>query len=409
MKILKQIFDFFRRFFLIIIKSFSKFHEDQGFLVSSALAYKTIFAIIPVFAVFIGIFSAFPSFIQYKERFFDFLLHYMIPTSVNDAIIWINTFLKNTKTIGTIGTIALIYVSLDLFITLDNQVNRIWTSNMSRSILHKILIYWALLSVTPILLVGYFYYSGVLHTILTPFSQLGFLQEYFYIGISFVLLEAFFFFLFYVIPNTKVNIIKAFIISSVVSVIWTLLRYFFTYYTKIFVTNWVIYGSIAAILFFMMWIYLNWIILLLGMEFLYVWQSKYYLGIFNNVKDFYLFDICLIILILKEFHKDFKGKGHGLSASDISANLSYNRKNTEEILLLLEKEELLVTKLKGDKKFYITKDISNMKLSEIEKVINNKFFYKNFSNSSDFQSLYDKISKLYYQKKDEFYLGKILY
>lgn len=408
MKLFKLFIKFFKNIFFIMFKSTTKFNEDQGMMVANGLAFKTIFAIIPVFAVFIGVFSAFPTFGTYKEQFFNFIVKIIVPTSADDAIILINKFLNNTNAIGTIGTIALIYVSIGLFISLDNQINVIWTTTKKRSFLSKFLIYWVFLTVTPIIIVGYFYYSTIIHAILQPLAKTTDIVEFYYSAISFIILEIFVFFVYFLIPNAKVHPINALITSSIVAVIWTFFRFLFNFYTKMFVMNWVIYGSIAAVLFFMFWIYVNWIILLFGVEVLCVWQNKLYIGVFQKAKNYYLFDITIIILILKELYQDFKTNGRGLSASRLSIVTFYNRKNLEEILIFMEKEGLILSRNERENIFFLRRDIESLKLSDIENVVMNRNFYKSFNSSIEFQRLYDNISKLYYNKKENINLINIL-
>ncbi|HOV14932.1 MAG TPA: YihY/virulence factor BrkB family protein [Spirochaetota bacterium] len=402
-----MVFRFLKSIFLIIIRGIKKFGDDQGIIVANGLAFKTIFAIIAVFAVFIGVFSAFPTFDVYKRQFFDYLIKFLVPSSVDEAIIVIDKFLSKTNAIGTVGTIALIYLSIGLFISLDNQVNKIWTSTKRRGLLNKILIYWVFLTVTPIVVVGYFYYSTIIHSLLQPFSKDSKLIELYYTIISFAILEIFVFFIYFVIPNTKVNPFMALIVSLFVTTFWTVFRYMFTFYTKFFFTNWIIYGSIAAVLFFMFWIYVNWIILLFGVEVLYIWQNRLYHGSLRKLPNFYLFDLVIVIMILKELYHDFKKNGKGISATSLSLVTFYDRKNLEELLILLEKEGLIISVNGMENRYHLKKDLNIIKISDIESVVKNKNFYKIFNNSLEFQKLYETLNG-YYNKKEDVVLHKII-
>ncbi len=396
-----------KKLFSVVSRSVKKFIHDQGTVIAGGLAFQTIFSIIPVFAIFIGVFSAFPSFNVYKKLFFDFLIKFIIPTSVNEAIVLINGFLENTKTVGTIGTIALICLSMGLFVSLDNQVNKIWTSTKKRNFINKILIYWAFLTVTPIAIAGYFYYSTIIHSILKPISQDSKLIEAVYGAITFLLLEIFIFFIYYIIPNTKVNPLLSFAVSFVVSVFWTFLKFVFTYYTRLFFTNWVIYGSIAAILFFMFWIYLNWIILLFGIEVLFVLQNKLYRGVFGKPQNFYFFDISVIIIILQELYADFKKEGKGIAVSRFSVAAFFDRRSLEEILMIMEKDGVLFSKNENENIYFIKKDLNAIKLSEIENIVMNRSFYKDFNNSLEFQEIHQKVVKTYCERKNDIIISKL--
>ena len=74
----------------------------------------------------------------------------------------------------------------------------------------------------------------------------------------------------------------------------------------------------------------------------------------------------------------------------------------------MEKEGLILSKNQNENVFFVKRDISGIKLSEIESVVMNRSFYKNFNNSLEFQKLYEKLTKIYYNRKDDIILYRIL-
>ena len=399
--------EFFKKLFFIIFRSVKKFFDDQGFLIANGLSFKTIFALIPVLAVFFAFFSVFPSFDEYKEKFISIIIKYIVPTSIDDAILWINKVLSNVKAIGVIGSIALIYVSIDLFISLDIQINLMWGSNIKRPIIYKILIYWAFLTITPIILVAFFYYSGVIPSILNSLSSITNFKEIFYTLISFLLMESFFMILYYFIPNSKVNFIKALVVSTFVSAAWLSLRLVFTYYTKIIIKSWYIYGSVALIFFFLFWIYLNWVLLLLGIEFLHAWQNKLYYR-FNKQNNLFLFDICFSILVIKALYDDFRESGCGLSVGQLAGALKYNYNDMEELVNILQKEGMVVPKDDAPLLYFLRKDISKITLSDLEKAITKIFYFKDFSSTKHFNEVYTVIERSYFENEREISIDEII-
>jgi membrane protein len=406
LNLLIEVLKFFKKLFMIIFRSIKKFFNDQGFIIANGLSFKTIFAMIPVIAVFFAFFSVFPSFNEYKEKFLKIVIQYIVPALADDAQLWIDKVLLNIKTIGAIGTIGLIYISIDLFITLDIQINYIWGARAKRSLIHRILIYWAFITITPIVLVAFFYYSGIIPSMLDSLSSITNFKEIFYSVLSFLLMESFFFFLYYFIPNTKVSLVKALIVSGLVSLTWTILRFVFTYYSRMIIHNWSFYGSIAAVLFFLFWIYINWLVLFMGIEFLYIWQNKLYFKDYK-IKKYYLFDLCFVILILKEFYKDFKVSGNGLSVSDIAGKIKYDYKEAEEIIFILEKEDFLIAKDDIPRIYFLRKDLSKISLTDTEKIVINKMYYKEILNSVNFKEVYEKIEGYYFNKKENISINKI--
>ena len=178
-KKIKIIIRFLKKSWLIIKKTFFRFIENQGLLISNGLAFKTIIALAPALIITAGVFKIFPTFSILKDNFINLLKDYIVPSSFEIIVSWINSILDKSGTISIISIFIFIYLTLDLLITLDNQVERIWASKLKRSIIQRILKYWALLSATPFVLAGYFYYSGLIRSflILTPLSNLTYFEE----------------------------------------------------------------------------------------------------------------------------------------------------------------------------------------------------------------------------------------
>jgi membrane protein len=394
---------------LVIKKSITRFVGDQGFLVANGLAFKTIFAIIPVIAIVFGIFTMFDQFSAAREAFIELIYKFIVPESVDIVIIWLDQFLSKTGTISIIGVIFFIYLSLDLFISLDNQVDRIWDTKQKRPIIQKILTYWALLTGMPVVMVGYFYYSGLFRSFLVSFAQITYLDEILYSLFAFIILEAFIFLIYFIIPNTKVHFIKAIIISSGVSFAWILLRFVFTYYTGLVINNWRIYGSVAAIIFFMIWVSINWLILLLGIEFLCVWQNRLYKGNIQ-LKKFFLYDVGFFMMVLQTFHQDFLHHGHGLTISSLADKFNYDRDDLKDVIMLFEDAGLIIGDSNPVQHFYIRKDINNIKLSDIEAIIWKRLSRFNYRNTPQLQQICNKLGKYYLERGDEsvVYLNEIL-
>lgn len=391
--------------YLLVMRTFSKFSRDQGLIIANGLAFKTVFAFIPIAGVFLGIFTMFPAFSEYKNRIVELIVNNFVPSTLNDAIagellVWINNLFDGggTRKITIVGTIALIYLSLDLFITLDNQVNRTWASRLRRNFIQKVLIYWALLSATPIVLIGYFFFSGLVQSFFIPIVNFVFIDKIHYSVVTFLLLEVFFFILYYVIPNTRVNAVKAIIVSSLVSISWVILRGVFTYYTSVAVANWELYGSFAWVIFLLIWIYINWIILLIGLEFLEVWQEKLYKSDLR-FQNFFLFDVGFFLLILNEFNKDFHGNGNGLSIDYLSSLFKYDPHDLKEMIVIFEVAGFIVGDSNPDRHYYLRRSCSTILLKDIESLIWNRLSKISYTSSIELEKICELLGKEYFHIK----------
>ena len=109
-------------------------------------------------------------------------------------------------------------------------------------------------------------------------------------------------------------------------------------------------------------------VVLFGVEFLSVWQNKLYIENVSFDKVF-LFDIGFLILILNEFYSDFKKHGKGISSSHLAEKLHYNQNDIKKIIYLLEEEGFIIGDNKTMQKYYLKRDISTIKLTDLENII----------------------------------------
>jgi len=402
-----------RLFFKILSISIKNFTGNQGFLISNGLTLKTLFAFIPGLLFIAGIINVILPFYKYKENFLLLLKEYLLPISYEAISGWINELLETNRTISFISAIIFIYLSIDLLITLDKHIQRIWSLKVKKSIVDKILRYWALFSGIPFVLGGYFYYSGLIKSLLdySPIGTYTFLNEIIHIIISVSFMSLFIFLVNYIIPDTKVGLRKTLIISIGITFIWLFLRLILTYLIPIIIGKWSrIYGYFAVVIFFIFWTSANWSFLLLGTEFLSVWQNKLYIrkANYNNI---YLFDFAFIILLLKKFYHDFLNKGKGLSVYEISHKFGCNINEVQDIISNLEKENIIVSNNKRDLRFFLKKSIDLIKLSDIEKIIFNRLKFNNYDTLKDISEIGNKIMTNFFKvnKLKEINLKKIFF
>ena len=147
-------------FFKIFKKAFFRFRNNQGFIISNGLAFKTVIVFIPVLILIVYIFNIIPPLLVYKEKLIDFLKDFIVPSSIDLIFSWVDILFEKSRTISIISFIVFLYFLLELLFTLNNQIDRIWGIKIKRSIIGKILKFWMLLTTMPIILAGYFYYSG---------------------------------------------------------------------------------------------------------------------------------------------------------------------------------------------------------------------------------------------------------
>jgi|GEM_PF-1229108 len=395
---------FFLNLWLIIKKTFFRFLENQGMLIANGLSFKTLIALAPTLVIVAGMMKFFPTFSGFKDNFIDFVKS-IVPSDYEfqNIVTWFDSIIEKTGTISSIISIFIfIYLTLDLLITLDNQVERIWGIQLKQPLAQKILKYWALLSATPFVLGGYFYYFGLIRSvILKPFESNTNMEETFYTMITFILLTVFFFFAYFLIPNSKVHPGKAVIVSSIISGVWMVLRVIFTYYTMILIDRLkIFYGSFAVIVIFVLWVSINWIVLLFGVEFLCVWQNKLYIGNLK-FKELFLYDIGFFFFILNEFNDDFVANGEGITIKDLSKKYKYNQNDLKKVIRILENEGYVIGSDNQPRKFFLRRNISSITLTELEELVWKRMSMIESGTSPKLQQICEKLGKYYYKRVDK--------
>jgi len=216
---------------------------------ASSLAYTTILSVIPLLAISLVTFRAMGGMEQIYKKVTPFLIENLSEPAGIKAQKTIEHFIDNihSKEIGIIGFIMLIITSMTLLSTIETVMNQIWKSKSKRTLFFRVSSYWFFISLGPLAL------SVVI-------GMPGYHAK---IGTAFFLY--FFFFFFYkFVPNEKVYWRPAAIAALFTFVFITASRIGIVFYAKQAISYHTIYGGLAAIPIFLIWIHAAWLIVLLG-------------------------------------------------------------------------------------------------------------------------------------------------
>ncbi|WP_263913815.1 YihY family inner membrane protein [Achromobacter sp. 79A6] len=240
--------------------------EEKLLQVASSLTFTTVLAIVPMLAVVLSLFTAFPVFQEFRVALEDFLTNSLMPPSVSDNIMeYLNQFARQASRLTAIGGGFLLVTSLLLIMTIDKAFNDIWHVTRQRPLPQRALVYWAVITLGPVV-AG----ASLWATSFVARESLGLVRdvpEVVSVAISFiplVLTGLGFAALFVVVPNRDVLWRDALVGGCVTAVALEIMKSAFAYYLTRFPTYTVIYGAFATLPIFLLWIYLSWLAVLLG-------------------------------------------------------------------------------------------------------------------------------------------------
>lgn len=234
--------------------------------VASSLTYTTILALVPLLTVVLALFTAFPLFNEFQGALEDFLTRSLMPENVSDNIMmYLNQFAAKASSLTAIGSLFLIVTSIMLIMTIDQTFNDIWQVHQQRPLTQRLLVYWAIISLGPIFTGASLWASSVLAS-----SSLGYINALSgpvnllltYLPFLFSLIGFTALFLF--VPNRKIWWRDAFMGALFTALALELMRAGFAFYLTRFPTYTIIYGAFATLPIFLLWIYISWMIVLLG-------------------------------------------------------------------------------------------------------------------------------------------------
>ncbi|PSB91960.1 YihY family inner membrane protein [Candidatus Pandoraea novymonadis] len=240
--------------------------EDRILQIAASLTFTSVLSMVPLFAVAFALFTAFPIFNTFRDALQEFLLQELMPVSVNDQIFfYLNQFASKAKGMTAWGLISLMLTSIITLITIESTFNLIWRVPCARPLLQRILVYWGLLTVGPLLFGASLSISSYI------FSQTMSFVDRIPIGITWMLsflplaMTSIAFTLMYIhMPNCKVDWRDALAGGGTAAVAFEIAKYGFGCYVRKFPTYAAIYGAFAAFPIFLLWIYVSWLVTLLG-------------------------------------------------------------------------------------------------------------------------------------------------
>ncbi|MBI3068943.1 MAG: YihY family inner membrane protein [Betaproteobacteria bacterium] len=130
----------------------ARFVEERCLQVAASLTFTTLLALVPMVAVALTVISAFPVFGAFTEHLERFVLENLVPESAEAIAAYTEQFTENAGRLTALGAAFLGLTALLLMLTIDRAFNTIWRVTRPRPMLQRVLIYWTVLTVGPLLI-----------------------------------------------------------------------------------------------------------------------------------------------------------------------------------------------------------------------------------------------------------------
>ena len=243
-----------------------RFREDRLGLTASSLTFTTIIALVPFFTVVLAVFTAFPMFGKLQDVLQQWLIQSLVPDSIARQVLgYLTQFASRANRLGAAGLAILLVTALALILTIDRTLNNIWRVRRPRPLAQRVLVYWAVLTLGPLVLGASL--ATTSYVVSASRGVVGTLPGGIRIlldVLEFVVLAGGMAALYRYVPNTLVRWRHALAGGVFVAAGIEVSKKVLALYVAKIPTYSMVYGTFATVPILLVWTYVSWVIVLLG-------------------------------------------------------------------------------------------------------------------------------------------------
>jgi len=260
-----SVIDFYKRHKNFIYHLIKRMKQEQLPVIAGYLSYVCLMSLVPLLVVMLSVMTAFPLFAELQGSIEQFVYQNFMPAAGDVVQKYLTGFISNASKMSAVAVSFLFVMAFFLVSAIDKTFNRIWQVNKQRRTITSLAMYWLVLTLGPVLV-------GASIALTSYFVSLVSLGDYDVLGLLDFFLRALpllssviaFVILYMAVPNKAVPFKFALIGAFVAALLFEFAKKGFAFYLTAFPSYQVIYGALAAIPILFLWIYLSWLIVLIG-------------------------------------------------------------------------------------------------------------------------------------------------
>lgn len=247
---------------------FDRFNQDRCLQIAGSLTYTTLLSLVPLFTIVVALMSALPFFEKIMVDIKIFLLLNLVPEIAYKIItVYMEQFAENAARLTIYGLGALLLMALAMLFTVDRSLNGIWRAQRSRPFWMSVLGYMLLLGLAPLLLgAGMTITSYLLSLSMGVTNSVPYAGQFLLKLLAILGSTVTFFMVYRIVPCRHVPMQHALLGALIAAVLFETMKYLFAIFITKVPTYDLVYGAFAAIPIFLLWIFLSWVMVLLGAE-----------------------------------------------------------------------------------------------------------------------------------------------
>jgi membrane protein len=352
---LKKLPFYEKTWFQFILFVLRRFEADRCREQAGSLTYTTLFAVVPMLTVFLVIISSIKALEPARQQLQQLIYSNFLPKTTIAFDKALNAFTDKSSNLTVIGVLFLFITTVMMLTSIETVFNRIWRVKETRGGILGFMRYWTIISLGPILLGSAFVISSTLaslNVLSNNFAGYELDGAFILWSISFSLTVLGFFILNWTIPNRSVPIKAAFIAGLFSAIVFELLKNLFGFIMSNFTSYQIVYGAFAAVPIFLLWIFLSWNIVLIGVE------ISYALTAFNSGQDQKRHPLMMLLDLMELFYNKQKV---GETVTEIEALEVLGRDEIGRLpsyIIMLEKQNLI--RRTDDDKFVLVRNLDQV-------------------------------------------------